>query len=89
MQWFCVFVGGASSFVLALMCISLFQMHPKYNVNENASLGLWLVEFFDLYGRKFDYNDTCISILNGGQYFTKTNLHSFVFDKKIIGFLMH
>lgn len=56
-------------------------MHPNHSVNENANLGVWLVEFFDLYGRKFDYNGTCISILNDGQYFPKRNLHNFTLDK--------
>lgn len=68
MQWFRVFVGGASSFILSSMCISLFRMHPKYNVNENVSLVLWLVVFFDLYGRKFNYNDTCISIFSEKEF---------------------
>lgn len=65
------------------MCISLLQLHQKHKVNENANLGVLLVEFFDLYGRKFDYNGTCISILNDGQYFPKRNLPSFKsVDKK-------
>ncbi|CAB0005217.1 unnamed protein product, partial [Nesidiocoris tenuis] len=38
---------------------------------ENANLGVLLIEFFELYGRKFNYVKTAIRIKNGGTYISK------------------
>lgn len=50
------------------MCISFLQKHPTYKPNEDANLGVLLVDFFELYGEKFDYEGYGISIKNGGEY---------------------
>lgn len=50
------------------MCISFLQHHPTYKPNEDANLGSLLLEFFELYGHKFDYENTAITIRNGGAY---------------------
>lgn len=61
-------VGGISSFALTLMCISFLQKHPTYKTNEDANLGELLIDFFELYGNKFDFEHFGISIKNGGEY---------------------
>lgn len=52
-----VFTGGISSYSLILMCISFLQLHPR-QIPDNANLGVLLLEFFELYGRKFNYMKT-------------------------------
>lgn len=53
------------------MCISFLQLHPR---EDNQNLGVLLMEFLDLYGRKFNYLKTGISIKNGGRYMPKEDL---------------
>lgn len=60
--------GGISSYALTLMSISFLQKHPTYKPNEDANLGELLIDFFELYGEKFDYENVGISIKNGGAY---------------------
>lgn len=54
-------LGGFSSYMLVLMCISFLQLHPRQHF-ETANLGVLLLEFFELYGRNFNYERTGISI---------------------------
>uniref|UniRef100_A0A182IKN3 polynucleotide adenylyltransferase n=1 Tax=Anopheles atroparvus TaxID=41427 RepID=A0A182IKN3_ANOAO len=49
-----VFTGGISSYSLILMCISFLQQHHR-KPNGFSNLGVLLIEFFELYGRKFNY----------------------------------
>lgn len=60
--------GGISSYALTVMCISYLQRHPTYKAHENANLGELLLGFFELYGRKFDYESIGITIENDGKY---------------------
>lgn len=53
-----VFTGGISSYSLILMCISFLQLHPRANQNQTTNLGVLLLEFLELYGRKFNYMKT-------------------------------
>lgn len=62
------------------MCISFLQMHPRYKACENANLGVLLMEFLELYGRKFNYMKTGISIKNGGRYLPKEELQREMVD---------
>lgn len=75
-----VFTGGISSYSLILMCISFLQLHPRQNFIENANLGVLLLEFLELYGRKFNYMKTGISIKNGGRYIPKEELQRDMVD---------
>ncbi|ALC39006.1 Trf4-2, partial [Drosophila busckii] len=50
-----VFTGGISSYSLILMCISFLQLHPRNNFHSNINLGVLLLEFFELYGLRFNY----------------------------------
>lgn len=72
--------GGISSYSLILMCISFLQLHPRQNVYENANLGVLLLEFFELYGRKFNYMKTGISVKHGGRYIPKEELQKEMID---------
>ena len=63
------------------MCISFLQLHPRINnYNTGANLGVLLLEFLELYGRKFNYMKTGISIKNGGRYIPKEELQREMVD---------
>ena len=51
-----------------------FQVHPKLRnseLNPLENLGTLLLEFFELYGRNFNYDEVGITIRRGGGYFSK------------------
>ncbi|XP_055314063.1 terminal nucleotidyltransferase 4B-like [Sitodiplosis mosellana] len=75
-----VFTGGISSYSLILMCISFLQLHSRNQSWENANLGVLLMEFLELYGRKFNYMKTGISIKKGGRYLPKEDLQREMVD---------
>lgn len=67
-----VYYGGISSYSLFLLLVSFLQLHPRTAANESsANLGVLLIEFFELYGRNFNYRKTAISVRDGGSYFPK------------------
>jgi len=67
-----VFTGGLSSYCLILMVVSFLQLHPRIDaMDQAANLGVLLIEFFELYGRKFNYLTTAIRVRDGGSYITK------------------
>lgn len=55
-------------------------MHQRQKVCENGNLGVLLMEFLELYGRKFNYMKTGISIKNGGRYLPKEDLQREMVD---------
>ncbi|KAH8418870.1 hypothetical protein KR222_007905, partial [Zaprionus bogoriensis] len=63
-----VFTGGISSYSLSLMCISFLQLHPRDIFHDNVNLGVLLLEFFELYGLRYNYAEIAISIRQGGSY---------------------
>ncbi|XP_047461751.1 terminal nucleotidyltransferase 4A isoform X2 [Mugil cephalus] len=70
-----VFTGGISSYSLILMVISFLQLHPRIDArNPSENLGVLLIEFFELYGRHFNYLKTGIRIKNGGAYVAKEEI---------------
>lgn len=76
-----VFTGGISSYSLILMCISFLQLHPRpEHVHEHSNLGVLLIEFFELYGRKFNYMNTGIRIKDGGCYINKEEMQKDMTD---------
>lgn len=76
-----VFTGGISSYSLILMCISFLQQHrrPDY-VHKQGNLGVLLIEFFELFGRKFNYMTTGIRIRNGGRFINKEEMQKDMTD---------
>lgn len=51
------------------------QLHPRIDArNPNENLGVLLIEFFELYGRHFNYLKTGIRIKNGGAYIAKEEI---------------
>jgi non-canonical poly(A) RNA polymerase PAPD5/7 len=49
-------------------------MHPKLRngeIDQSKNLGVLLVEFFEVYGRYFNYERTGICLRDGGSYYNK------------------
>ncbi|SPO22507.1 related to TRF4 - topoisomerase I-related protein [Ustilago trichophora] len=69
-----VFSGGLGSYSVIIMVISFLQLHPKVQRGEiepARSLGVLLLEFLELYGKNFGYDNCGISIRGRGGYFSK------------------
>jgi len=70
-----VWTGGIGSYSLILMTVSFLQLHPRIDARSmQANLGVLLIEFFELYGRCFNYMKTAIRIQNGGCYLPKEDI---------------
>ncbi|KAG0217992.1 hypothetical protein BGX33_008853 [Mortierella sp. NVP41] len=69
-----VFQGGIGSYTTMIMILSFLQMHPQVQANKidpEDNLGVLLIEFFELYGLCFNYQNVGLSVANGGSYFAK------------------
>lgn len=70
-----VWTGGIGSYSLILMIVSFLQLHPRIDARSmQTNLGVLLIEFFELYGRCFNYMKTAIRITNGGCYLPKDDI---------------
>lgn len=69
-----VYTGGLGSYSIVCLCISFLQMHPKVRfgqIDPNKNLGVLVMEFFELYGWYFNYEEVGISLRDGGNYYGK------------------
>lgn len=69
-----VYTGGLGSYSIVCLAVSFLQMHPKIRrgeIDAARNLGTLVMEFFELYGLFFNYEETGISVRNGGTYFSK------------------
>ncbi|KAI0080501.1 hypothetical protein K474DRAFT_1615191 [Panus rudis PR-1116 ss-1] len=69
-----VFSGGLGSYSIVCLAISFLQMHPKIRKGEidpEKNLGVLVMEFFELYGCYFNYQEVGISLRDGGTYYNK------------------
>lgn len=73
-----VFYGGISSYSLVLLLVSFLQLHPRHAATDpnTTNLGILLMEFFELYGRHFNYMKTGILVEGGGVYITKDDIQT-------------
>ncbi|KAG5221025.1 Nucleotidyltransferase [Salix suchowensis] len=65
-----VFTGGLGSYSIVCLAISFLQMHPKIRrgeIDPDKNLGVLVVEFFELYGCYFYYEEVGISVREGGR----------------------
>jgi DNA polymerase sigma len=70
-----VWTGGIGSYSLILMTVSFLQLHTRVDPRScEVNLGVLLIEFFELYGRCFNYMKTAIRIINGGCYLPKEEI---------------
>lgn len=69
-----VFTGGLGSYSIVCLAVSFLQMHPKIRrgeIDAEKNLGVLVMEFFELYGCYFNYEEVGISVRDGGTYFSK------------------
>ena len=83
-----VYSGGLSSFSLTLLIVNFLQLHPRrMATDEDANLGVLLIEFFELYGRLFNYKNTGIRVTDGGSYFLKKYHPSYYEESSLLLFI--
>lgn len=69
-----------SNLDINLYC-ALFQLHYREDVcSPNINIGVLLIEFFELYGRHFNYLKTGIRIKDGGCYVAKDEVQKNMMD---------
>ncbi|KAF8163696.1 hypothetical protein B0H34DRAFT_652140 [Crassisporium funariophilum] len=69
-----VYTGGLGSYGIVCLAVSFLQMHPKIRraeIDPEKNLGVLVMEFFELYGHHFNYDEVGISLRDGGTYFNK------------------
>ncbi|KAI0748435.1 hypothetical protein C8Q80DRAFT_1104159 [Daedaleopsis nitida] len=69
-----VFTGGLGSYSIVCLAISFLQMHPKIRrgeIDPSRNFGVLAMEFFELYGSYFNYQEVGISLRDGGSYYNK------------------
>ncbi|KAJ3514208.1 hypothetical protein NLJ89_g2503 [Agrocybe chaxingu] len=69
-----VYTGGLGSYSIVCLAVSFLQMHPKIRrgeIDPEKNLGVLVMEFFELYGHYFNYDEVGISLREGGTYFSK------------------
>ncbi|OLL23900.1 Poly(A) RNA polymerase cid14 [Neolecta irregularis DAH-3] len=71
-----VYSGGLGS-IYGLLIIVNGQLHPQIaseRIQPHNNLGVLLIEFLELYGKKFNYDSVGISIDGKGSYFSKVDI---------------
>lgn len=60
-----VHVGGLGGYATIILCYHFLRLHPKISTNSifaDKNLGVLLIEFFELYGRNFSYDNLIIAL---------------------------
>lgn len=63
-----VHTGGLGGFSIICLVYTFLHMHPRIITGEILPLdniGVLLIDFFELYGKNFGYDDVAISVLDG------------------------
>ena len=82
-----VFTGGISSYSLILLVVSFLQRHPREEArSRDVNLGVLLLEFFEHYGKYFNYYQNAIRVTNGGSLISKNEfmLHDSNYSPSIL-----
>ncbi|KAF9303213.1 hypothetical protein BGZ74_004184 [Mortierella antarctica] len=69
-----VYNGGLGSYTTMLMILSFLQMHPQIQkgaIDPEDNLGVLMIEFFELYGKCYNYSVVGLKVRDGGSYFVK------------------
>lgn len=67
-----VHTGGLGGFSIICLVFSFLHTHPRIITNEilaKDNLGVLLIDFFELYGKNFGYDDVAISMLDGNPHY--------------------
>ncbi|KAJ2911039.1 hypothetical protein GGI21_000250 [Coemansia aciculifera] len=69
-----VYTGGMGSYAITLLAVSMLQLHPRIlsgGLDIAKNLGVLVIEFFELYGKRFNYENVCVRVLEKGRYLDK------------------
>ncbi|CAH9135564.1 unnamed protein product [Cuscuta epithymum] len=66
-----VYTGGIGSYGLLVMLIAMLRNHRDFQASREQNLGVLLVGFFDLYGRKLNTSSVGLSCNGEGTFFQK------------------
>lgn len=67
-----VHTGGLGGFSIICLVFSFLHTHPRIITHEilaKDNLGVLLIDFFELYGKNFGYDDVAISMLDGNPHY--------------------
>lgn len=70
-----VHTGGLGSYSIICLVCSFLQMHPRLQRREMVpadNLGTLLLEFLEVYGKNFNYDEVGICLSGKGSYYSKT-----------------
>ncbi|XP_044473777.1 terminal nucleotidyltransferase 4B [Mangifera indica] len=67
-----VYSGGIGSYALLTMLMALLKSFTKCQTSPEHNLGVLLVHFFDMYGRKLNTQDVGVSCKGSGTFFKKS-----------------
>ncbi|KAL1881470.1 hypothetical protein VTK73DRAFT_3532 [Phialemonium thermophilum] len=76
--------GGIGGFSITCLIVSMLQMLPAVqsrNMDPSHHLGDLLLEFFDLYGNRFNWKDVAISV-NPPKYIPKNEVRTFAYKNQ-------
>ncbi|GFP54994.1 hypothetical protein ACSS6W_002912 [Trichoderma asperelloides] len=76
--------GGLGGFSVICLVVSMLQLMPQVQSRSlvpEHHLGEMLLEFFELYGRNFDYEVNAISLTSPIGYIRKSQVSSFTYKK--------
>lgn len=82
-----VYTGGLGSYSIVCLAVNFLQMHPKIRngeIDPEENLGVLVMEFFELYGCYFNYDEVGISLREGGTYFSKRQRGWFDYNKRMM-----
>ncbi|XP_052178221.1 uncharacterized protein LOC127791992 [Diospyros lotus] len=68
-----VYTGGIGSYALLVMLIAMLQSLHKQQGFPEHNLGVLLVNFFDIYGRKLNTSEVGVSCKGPGTFFSKSS----------------
>ncbi|KAH7309661.1 hypothetical protein B0I35DRAFT_397716 [Stachybotrys elegans] len=77
--------GGIGGFSVICLVVSMLQMMPQVqsrNLIPEHHLGEMLLEFFELYGRRFNYQRNAISLTQPYGYIRKNDVTSFTYKNQ-------
>uniref|UniRef100_A0A7N0UQW9 polynucleotide adenylyltransferase n=1 Tax=Kalanchoe fedtschenkoi TaxID=63787 RepID=A0A7N0UQW9_KALFE len=66
-----VYSGGIGSYALLAMLIAMLQSRHESHTSSEQNLGVLLINFFDMYGRKLNTSDVGVSCSVRGTFFSK------------------
>ncbi|KAH3898714.1 uncharacterized protein SCDLUD_005038 [Saccharomycodes ludwigii] len=70
--------GGLGGFSIICLVYSFLQLHPRIltdDIDPMNNLGVLLIDFFELYGKNFAYDDIGISVTDGNVRYLKKSQH--------------